>query len=404
MPKTPQSYTKKANQECRRQNYPSAIALYLRAITSDPNYFPAYEGLGSAYFAIGQYDLAIAAFKKALKIDSTPALAIPIYIALGNVYVAKEDYEYAINCYSQASSLDETNVQAYLCLANAYYMQSPIQAFNQACRLCQKVLRIDPKNVYAELQLGEMCFQQTFYETAVHHFKNAIEKMPECLDAHMGLGKSYKELDEVEKAKQCFVQILKANPECVDARMELSTLLRGENRFNMIKEGLEIDLQCAVKFKNSFEKNTKERILLFNVGWYLELAATSYAKQNYCVAIQNYNAILKFGFSNKELYTNLLKAYLGQYIQDEKESNCFIQCWGSLFDSSIQSEIKYIKRLLHILKNDQPVPFTHTEYSVFKRTEIFDVYQKMIRHFPELKIRVPQQETLIADYFIARSI
>ena len=47
-----------------------AIEDYNKAITTDPNYVPAYNNRGNAYKNKGQYDKAIEDYNKSIAIDS----------------------------------------------------------------------------------------------------------------------------------------------------------------------------------------------------------------------------------------------------------------------------------------------------------------------------------------------
>jgi tetratricopeptide (TPR) repeat protein len=59
------------------QHFDSAVVMYKKALTLDPNYFTANLNLGVAYHELSKYDSAIAYIKKAILIN--PRDNLPYY-------------------------------------------------------------------------------------------------------------------------------------------------------------------------------------------------------------------------------------------------------------------------------------------------------------------------------------
>jgi tetratricopeptide (TPR) repeat protein len=52
-----------------RENWPTALAYYERAVNQDPNYWPAWNNMGNTLFAMGQPQRAIEHFEKTLSLN-----------------------------------------------------------------------------------------------------------------------------------------------------------------------------------------------------------------------------------------------------------------------------------------------------------------------------------------------
>lgn len=79
---------------------------YQQALAIDPNYLPAYQGLGRLYQAMGDQPRAIATLRKG--IDVAPKAA-PLWYDLGMCYLRQKDWEPAIQCLNKAVELDPEN-------------------------------------------------------------------------------------------------------------------------------------------------------------------------------------------------------------------------------------------------------------------------------------------------------
>ena len=119
----------------------------VEAIQLNPKDAAAFNNRGSAYFAKGQSDRAIADYSQAIQLNPKDAVA---FNNRGNAYYANGDHERAIADYNQVIQIDPKNSRAYLNrgLANLYLGAPPkAQAdLNQASAL-------DPNDVYVALWL-----------------------------------------------------------------------------------------------------------------------------------------------------------------------------------------------------------------------------------------------------------
>ncbi|MDJ0782796.1 MAG: tetratricopeptide repeat protein [Desulfosarcinaceae bacterium] len=162
-----------------RKRYPEAIDYFQQAIQLKPDYAPALNNLGSAYLATrnwdaaittfkeisnnmlyatphyplanlglayyhkGQYDLAEAAYRKALEIQPEFHLALR---GLGRTYLAQGQVEPAIGALEQAVAGAPQTAAYWMDLGNAYRAGNWV---NKARRAFEKVISLDPEGPLA---------------------------------------------------------------------------------------------------------------------------------------------------------------------------------------------------------------------------------------------------------------
>lgn len=87
------------------------------ALELDPNYAPAYEGLGSVSINEGEYEQAVEYFTTAIRLDAN---LVGAYTGRGLAYRILDDYDNAVLDYRQAITLDENNANAHSGLGASY--------------------------------------------------------------------------------------------------------------------------------------------------------------------------------------------------------------------------------------------------------------------------------------------
>ena len=147
--------------DLKQEDYDTAIAEFNAAIAADPEYAPAYSGLGQAHYAKKQYDPSIADFSRAIRLSPSSS----VYWNLrGNSYYSKGDYPKAIADYSDAILLDNSDPSYYGNRGYAYFylkqLESALRDFNESLRLNpQYQFAIDGlSKVKKELALIELMF------------------------------------------------------------------------------------------------------------------------------------------------------------------------------------------------------------------------------------------------------
>jgi tetratricopeptide (TPR) repeat protein len=144
------------------KKWPEAIDAYKLAIRLDPNYAPAFGGLGDAYFSSGNSDQALTAYKEQVRLAPNDANA---QFDLGYFYNSMGRHGEAFAPLVKATSLDPGFAEAYYGLGYAYSRGAE-------------------------------------YEKAVGFFKNAIRIKPDYPEAYYSLGEAYAQMGKADLARE----------------------------------------------------------------------------------------------------------------------------------------------------------------------------------------------------------
>ena len=156
------------------KKYPEAIDAYKLAIRLDPNYAPAFGGLGDAYLNSGNSQQAETAYKEQVRLAPSDAQA---QFDLGYFYNALGRHGEAFAPLVKATSLDPNFAEAFYGIGYAY-------------------------------------LRGTEFEKSVGYLRSAIRLKPDYGEAYYGLGQAYAKLGKAELANE---QLKKLNT--IDAKL-----------------------------------------------------------------------------------------------------------------------------------------------------------------------------------------
>ncbi len=142
-----------AELENRDKEVVSALHQFVQSVKKplgvDVTWSRVNEMLGNAYFNLGQYDSAIAAYTAALQFNPDHPWALSIYYRVAKSYYQQRAYNDAINTINQmldlVSSEDQivNDYQVYDVLGNAYFA---LGRYEKAVQAYQIALQIAPPN------------------------------------------------------------------------------------------------------------------------------------------------------------------------------------------------------------------------------------------------------------------
>ena len=107
-----------------KDQYQAEIPGLEKAVAADPSDLTSLEGLAVAYYQLGNYDQAAAAYRKILAISDDAF----IHNALGNVYRDWQKPDQAIAEYEAAIAIDPTLKYPYINLAGVYKAKGDLQS------------------------------------------------------------------------------------------------------------------------------------------------------------------------------------------------------------------------------------------------------------------------------------
>lgn len=179
----------------------------------------------------------------------------------------------------------------------------------------EKALELWPENYEAENNLGSFYSNNLKdYNSAIQHFKKAIELNPDIDEPYFNLGYAYENLNKYEKAIEAYKKAIKVNPENINVRSFLANL------YNKIG-----DFDNAVKINTEIAKiDSTSDLPYINIGNYYLL------RKDTATAISYWEkAVEKIPQYN--LCINLSRHY--RNLGNEKKANYYYQ-------KAIKSKIK----------------------------------------------------------------
>lgn len=169
-----------------------AVTLFSSAIRSEPDYAPAYSGLGAAYVVLPLYDphaqvtemysLADSAASRALALDST--LSEP-YAVLGLIRARRYEWRAAERAYRLALARNPNDATAHQWYGKALAHQGRLV---EAEAELQRALALDPLSAVTRYNLGQVLYAQRRYDGAAAALSQAITTAPTLRAAHATLG------------------------------------------------------------------------------------------------------------------------------------------------------------------------------------------------------------------------
>jgi TolB-like protein/Flp pilus assembly protein TadD len=189
-----------------------SVEYFTQAVQLDPNYAPAYAGLGDAFAVIGSTQSGAmppsVAFPKAKQfaIRSAaldPTLAEP-HASLGYIYLVFErDPKTAAREFNRALELNPRYVTALQWYGLYYESQGKPKAAIASVKLA---LDQEPMSLPANIALSEAYYFDRDYDHAIEQGLKTIELAPASALAHFNLGRAYEQENQHEKALAEFQQ------------------------------------------------------------------------------------------------------------------------------------------------------------------------------------------------------
>src|SRR4029079_17236946 len=173
-PAANKSLFEKAHAAVEKKDYANGIKLLNQIVESDKNDFQAWTLLGTLYLVQEKRDLAEKAYRSALEIKPSYALAL---INLGKLLLAEKKWDEAVDKLTRAVDLQPQSPDANLFLGEAYLRlkkgSKAIPYLNEAGKL---------GNIQAHLDLGWLYNAAGLKDKAVVEYQELLRKKPDYPD------------------------------------------------------------------------------------------------------------------------------------------------------------------------------------------------------------------------------
>ena len=185
-----------------------AIEDFNRAISMSPKNAGFYVNRGIAHSINDEDDLAIQDFDTAISIDPGMDEA---YSARGILHVSKEDYRLALFDFSRAIALDPERASYYTNRGNVY---DELGQIDLALNDYTKAIHMNPKSVDACTNRGLTFYEVGEFKHAVRDLSKAIKLGRSSADIYRKRADSYKALGKYDKADQDTLWALELEEKC----------------------------------------------------------------------------------------------------------------------------------------------------------------------------------------------
>ena len=160
-----------------------AQAAYERALSLKPDYRGAWLNLGNEAFRAGQYQEALAAYRREQAAHDDPSL----YVYLGRTYAELGWTDSARVAYEQAIAAERTYAEAYARLAQLHDRDG---APDKALPYARRALTFEPENASYQYLAGLLLLRTGQTEAALEHLRRVASLRPYDHEVQYNLGQA----------------------------------------------------------------------------------------------------------------------------------------------------------------------------------------------------------------------
>ncbi|MGC9325793.1 MAG: tetratricopeptide repeat protein [Desulfomonilia bacterium] len=192
---------------------------------------------GDAHLKEEKYDLALEEYEHVLEILESAE----VYYNIGYIKTARGEYDEALAAFRKATQINQMYAKAYKAMADVYirlgkmkmaekYLQMAGDIFleremhEKAESIFNEILRINPDTINVYNSLGIIYRRQNRLEEAIQLYEKAVKINPHDENVHFNMGRAYLDMGNALKAKTCFEKSLKINPDFDTAQGMLSAI------------------------------------------------------------------------------------------------------------------------------------------------------------------------------------
>ncbi|MBT5717201.1 MAG: tetratricopeptide repeat protein [Opitutae bacterium] len=195
--------------DINQKNMPSEtqdeISRLQKKISNNYEDIKSINDLGVIHLKLGNYDEAIAQFKKSLEV--VPAYTLGPFFS-GNIYTDEENYQEKINEFQEIIKANREYARAHNYIGLAYLQQKNHSTAKQSLL---ESIKINPKYVQAHNNLGVLYEEMGETDKAIESYQTAYKVDSGNPDSLFNLGLAYDSMGEGEKSVHYMVLAKKAH-------------------------------------------------------------------------------------------------------------------------------------------------------------------------------------------------
>ena len=184
-----------------------AVEYFEKALAIKPDYTEVNYNLGLTLQELGQLDAAVESYKKALAVNPNYAEA---HNNLGVTLKELGQLDSAVECYEKAITSQLDYAEAHNNLGLAFYELDQVDA---AVESYKKALAIKPDYAEVNYNLGNALNDLGQLDDAVKSYEKALAIKPDYAEAHNNLGNVFKDLGQLDDAVKSYEKALAIKPD-----------------------------------------------------------------------------------------------------------------------------------------------------------------------------------------------
>jgi predicted TPR repeat methyltransferase len=195
-----------------------AVAAYEKALAIDSKCSHAYYHLAAIHSAEGRVDEAVHSYRRTITVDPNHA---PALHELGNLLAAQGRRTEALDCYKRALAIKPGFFEAHERLAALLWELRDLDAALDSCR---RALTLNSNYVPAHITMGNALMAQGKLDAALDCYQRALRLEPGAVHAHFNMGTALHRLGRLPEALAAFKETLRFDPANAVARHLVSAL------------------------------------------------------------------------------------------------------------------------------------------------------------------------------------
>jgi tetratricopeptide (TPR) repeat protein len=207
----------------KAEDYQKALDIFLKLSTVDLNNPNLLNNIGLCYSKLYKDDLAVEYFLKTLSFNPK---AVQTYINIADVYYRNKNIVEAINILENGVTLmpQEIALKHYL---SRFYVEDC--RYDLAMDQLFEILDIEPDNVDAYWDLGNIQFELGDYDSAIDNYENVLEKVTNNAVLYYQTAITYEANDNVDKAISNHLKAISCNENFHPSYKKLGILFMARN-------------------------------------------------------------------------------------------------------------------------------------------------------------------------------
>ena len=203
----------------RQGDYDAAIAQFRKALSLRPDDVRAHRTLGDLLFNKNELDGAITEYREALRLNPNDGAA---HRSLGNVLFNKNDFDGANTEYREVLRLNPEDSEVHRSLGDVLFNKKDLDGASAEYR---EALRIDPKDGLAYRGLGDVLWNKNDENGAIEQYRQALRIDPNDANAHRSLGDVFLTRGDAAGAAKEYQELVRLDPSDASAHDSLGEVL-----------------------------------------------------------------------------------------------------------------------------------------------------------------------------------